>query len=100
MQWRDDTTLPSRGQASRVNASEDGFGSKSVIRRCRLRCPVCPKADTAGRFMSTRPNPPLVPTLQLPGGSSILGWDFLTVNPSAVSSGEIVAEAPHEAVLL
>src|SRR5215471_5493613 len=27
------------------------------------RCPVCPKADTAGRFMRTRPNPPLVPTL-------------------------------------
>src|SRR5215472_2330201 len=22
------------------------FGSDSVIRRCRLRCPVCPKADT------------------------------------------------------
>src|SRR5262249_59193105 len=99
MQWMDDTTLQSGGQASRVNAPEDGFGSKSVIRRCRLRCPVCPKAGTAG-LMSTRPNPPLVPTLQLPGGSSILGWDLLTVNPSAVSSGEIVAEAPHEAVLL
>src|SRR5262249_45474579 len=36
MQLRDDTTLPSRGQASRVNAPKDGFGSKSVSRRCRL----------------------------------------------------------------
>src|SRR5262249_17855058 len=26
------------------------------FRRCRLQCPVCPKADTTGRFMSTRPN--------------------------------------------
>src|SRR5262249_28614502 len=50
-------------------------GSDSIIRRCRLRCPVCPKADTTGRSMNTRPNPPLVPTLQLLGGSSILGWD-------------------------
>jgi len=39
--------------------------------------------------MRTRPNPPLVPPLQLPGGSSILGWDFLTANPSVASSGEI-----------
>src|SRR5262249_58142387 len=36
MQWRDDTTLPSGGQASRVNAPEDSFGSDPVIRRCRL----------------------------------------------------------------
>jgi len=55
MQWMDDTTLPSRGQASRVNAPEDGFGSKSIY--------------------DTRPSSPLVPTLQLLGGSSILGWD-------------------------
>jgi hypothetical protein len=32
------------------------FGSDSVIRRCRLQGLLCPKADTAGRFMSTRPN--------------------------------------------
>jgi putative tryptophan/tyrosine transport system substrate-binding protein len=31
-------------------------GSDSVIRRCRLQCLLCPKADTAGRFVSTRPN--------------------------------------------
>src|SRR6516162_4731820 len=31
------------------------LGSDSVIWRCRLRCPVCPKADMAERFMSTRP---------------------------------------------
>jgi hypothetical protein len=32
--------------------ANDRLGSISVIRRCRLKCPVCPKADTAGRFMS------------------------------------------------
>src|SRR6516164_9173780 len=38
MQWRDHTTLPSRGQwlpyASRVNAPEDHSGSESVLWRC------------------------------------------------------------------
>src|SRR4029077_9131343 len=33
-----------------------GSGSDSVIRRCQLQCLLCPKADTAGRFMSTHPN--------------------------------------------
>ena len=33
----------------------DGYGSNSVIRRCQLQCLLCPKADTAGRLMSTRP---------------------------------------------
>jgi hypothetical protein len=32
--------------------------SDSVIRRCRLQCLLFPKADTAGRFMSTRPKIP------------------------------------------
>jgi hypothetical protein len=32
------------------------FGSDSVIRRCRVQCPICPKADMGGQFMSTRPN--------------------------------------------
>ena len=27
-------------------------GQNSVIRRCQLQCLLCPKADTAGRFMS------------------------------------------------
>jgi hypothetical protein len=37
------------------------YGSDSVIRRCRLQCLLCPKADTAGRFMGTRPNLSLRP---------------------------------------
>src|SRR6266566_7225230 len=32
-----------------------GLGSGSVIPRCPAQCPVYPKADKAGRFMSTRP---------------------------------------------
>src|SRR5258705_8927480 len=31
--------------------------SDSVIRRCRTRYPVCPKADATARFMSTCPRP-------------------------------------------
>jgi len=30
-------------------------GSRPVIPAMSARCPVCPKADTAGRFMNTRP---------------------------------------------
>src|SRR5262249_57745692 len=33
----------------------DGFGSDSHPVMV-VGCPVCPKADTAGRFMSTRPS--------------------------------------------
>lgn len=33
----------------------DRLGSDSVISALRLQCPACPKADTAERFMSTRP---------------------------------------------
>ena len=29
-------------------------GSNPVIRRCRAQCPVCPKAEMAGRFMGAR----------------------------------------------
>jgi hypothetical protein len=54
MQWRDHTTLPSRGQrirvrrASRVNAPEDRSGSASVIQRCQLNVRITPESGTAG----------------------------------------------------
>jgi len=34
----------------------DRSGSKAALQPCRLQCPVCPKADTTGLFMSTRPS--------------------------------------------
>jgi hypothetical protein len=34
----------------------------SVIRLCRLQCPLCAKADTAARFMSTGHRPKQTPT--------------------------------------
>src|SRR5262249_57506 len=41
-----------------------GSWSDSVIRRCRLRCPVCRKADTAGRIMSARSGPARISLLE------------------------------------
>jgi hypothetical protein len=38
-----------------VRPTDDWCGSNSALLRCPLKCPVCPKADTGGRFMSTGP---------------------------------------------
>ena len=35
----------------------DCFGSRTGHSAISAQCPVCAKADTAGRFMSTRPRP-------------------------------------------
>jgi hypothetical protein len=37
-----------------MNAPERPLGSDSVIPRCPAQCPVCLKADEAGRFVSIR----------------------------------------------
>src|SRR5262249_39464421 len=55
--WDRKDSTPRYGETAAVrdfNAADDRCGSHSVIRRCRAQCPVCPQADTAGRFMSTR----------------------------------------------
>src|SRR5262249_41012765 len=36
---------------------DDRCGSNSLIQRCPLKCPVCPKANAIRRSMSTRPLP-------------------------------------------
>jgi hypothetical protein len=56
------------GMSGRPNLS---LGSNPAIRRCRLKCPVCPRADMPGR-LSARPSRGGLPKPHLPQASSNL----------------------------
>jgi hypothetical protein len=69
-------------------------GSDSVIRRCRLQCPLCPKADTAGRFMMgwtppfvSAPRGPLVAVARTDSEQAASGAASVAIASMGLGSG-------------
>ena len=51
---------PHRTRSVSCRRSKDRFGVSLGHSAMSVQCPVCPKPDTAGRFMSTRPSSDLI----------------------------------------